>query len=431
VCASPAALGAQQNSTQDAAEAAEEAAAIEHADTARAALVQPPGTKRSAAAEIVRAPFRLFVGTLAVAGGVVYGAYKALDHMGLVRMVEGANRDFEAADIKVRPDFIGTRSGVGITARWNGSGTPLFLEGGYSIRGYQLARGGLSFGDTLNGLELGAGHHKLTQLHFWGIGPEATADDRSDFGYTVRDVSAAGRVRVLPHVRLSVGGGWEQYTAARGTDGSRPDLHDTFAGALPSGAVGTERFASLSGQLDIDVTRVVRGDRLSGVRALGGWSGYRGLSDTDAEFQIGSADLRAYVPVSQRHELALRGMAVDVLGERGNGVPLYLLPRLGSTEGLRGQRGWRYRDHAVLAAMAEWRYQVWWHPGDPEYRVDAFIFADHGAVGPSLGDIEGPDFVTTPGIGLRFLDRGIAQVETFFAFGGDDPKAGLKFRASF
>jgi hypothetical protein len=125
-------------------------------------------------------------------------------------------------------------------------------------------------------------------------------------------------------------------------------------------------------------------------------------------------------------------MATEVFREEGDGVPLYLLPRLGSTEGLRGFRGWRFRDRAVLTAMAEWRYQVWWHPGDPQYRVDAFLFADHGAVGSSLDAIERGDFVTTPGIGLRFLDRGIAKLETFVAFNGDDRiKGGVKMRASF
>jgi hypothetical protein len=349
----------------------------------------------------------------------------------VVSMVQNMNRDFEAADIKVRPAFIGNRSGVGISARWSGSGTPLFLEGGYSLRGYQLARGGLSFGDTLNGLELAAGHHKLTQIHFWGIGPDASMDDRSDYGYTRREASANGHLRLFPHVRVSAGGGWDEYTGERGNDAARPDLQDTFAGDLPFGAIGTERFARVEGELDVDFTSIVRGDRLSGVRALAGWSGYRGLSDTDSDFQIGSGDLRVFVPISQRHELALRGLASEVFAERGEGIPLYLLPRLGSSEGLRGQKGWRYRDRAMIAAMAEWRYQVWWHPGDPTYRVDAFVFADHGAVGPSLGDIEGPDYVTTPGIGLRFLDRGIAEVETFLAFGGDKPRAGLKLRASF
>lgn len=426
--AAPAALSAQQN---DSVEDAGEAAAIAHADSIRAALVQPPGDRHSPASLLARAPFRLFAASVATVGVAGYGFYRLLSHFGAVQAAKDVNRELEAIDIKLRPDFIGNRSGVGMSARWGGSGTPLFLEGGYSLRGYRLARGGVSFGDTLNGLELSAGHHELTQIHFWGIGPDARMEDRSDFAQTRRDVTAAARARVLPHVRVSLAGGWEQDEVGRGEDSGRPDLQDTFEGALPFGAVGAERWAHLNGQVDVDFTAVVQSDRLRGVRALAGWSGYRGVSDTDADFQVGSADLRAYFPVTARHEIALRGLASEVFAESGDGVPFYHLPRLGSTEGLRGMRGWRFRDRAVLAGMAEWRYQVWWHPGDPEYRVDAFVFADHGAVGPSLGDIGRSDFVTTPGIGLRFLEHGIARVEAFLATGGEDLRASVKLRASF
>src|SRR5207302_4558330 len=104
----------------------------------------------------------------------------------------------------------------------------------------------------------------------------------------------------------------------------------------------------------------------------------------------------------------------------------YYVPGLGSTQGLRGQKGWRYRDLAMLAAQGEWRYQVWWSPMNPRDRIDAFAFVDHGAVGPSLRAIAQDSFITTPGIGLRFVSRGVAKVETFLAFGGDKPRAGLK-----
>jgi hypothetical protein len=430
VCVSPGALAAQ-NDAQNTAEEAAAAAAIAHADSVRAALVQPEGRKWSPVAALVRAPFRVLAGTLAVVGGAGYAAYGFLNHIGAIDMVKDANRSFEAADMEVGPDFIGNRSGLALHARWNGSGTPLFVEGAASPRGYRLARGGLAFGDTLTGAELAAGYHKLTQIHFWGLGPDAVVEDRSDFGYTRRELAGSGWIGLMPHVRVGILGGWEEDEGLRGNDPSRPDVQDQFVEALPFGALGTDRFAHVGGSIDLDFTAIGRSDRLRGVRALGSWTGYRGLSDTDSEFQIGTGDLRLYLPVVTRHELALRGLAIETFGEEGFGVPLYHMPRLGSSEGLRGVRGWRYRDRSVVSAMAEWRYQVWWHPGDPQYRVDAFVFADHGAVGSSLGSIGRDDFITTPGIGLRFLDRGDAKVETYLAFGGDDTRVSLKLKASF
>jgi hypothetical protein len=430
VWASPVALAAQSNgSTQD---AADEAAAIAHADSARAALVQPPGTKPSGAARLVRMPFRAFGATIGVVAGVGYGAYKLLDNLGVIEAGRLINRDLESWDVKVRPRSIGNRSSVAAGVRWRGSGTPLFLEGAYSIRGYQLARGGIQAGDTLTGLELAAGHRKMTQIHFWGTGSDAALADESDYGWTRRDLSGSAWAGLVPHLRVGVEGGVEEDTGERGNDVLKPDVVDQFADALPFGALGTDRFAHAGASLDVDFTSVKsRTEQLHGVRLIGSWSGYRGFDETDAEFHIGSVDVMGYLPVSRQHAFALRGLAHDVFGEEGFGVPLYYLPRLGSTEGLRGQKGWRYRDRSVIATMAEWRYQVWWHPGDPNYRVDAFVFADRAAVGPSLSAIHWEDFKTTPGVGVRFMDHGVGRVEAYLAFRGDKPRAGLKLGASF
>jgi hypothetical protein len=261
---------------------------------------------------------------------------------------------------------------------------------------------------------------------------DAGPETESDYGWTRRDLSGAAWVGLTRHVRLGAEGGWEQNTGARGTDPSEPDVQDQFDAALPFGALSTERFARAKGSLELDLTWIGPTYRqLKGARLITSWSGYRGIDETDSEFQIGSGDLRIYLPISRQHAFALRGLAHRVYGEEGNGVPIYYLPRLGSSEGLRGQKGWRYRDRAVIAGMAEWRYQVWWHPGDPDYRLDAFVFADHGAVGSSLSGIEWEDFKTTPGFGLRFMDHGVGKAETYLAFRGDELKGGVKLGASF
>jgi hypothetical protein len=207
---------------------------------------------------------------------------------------------------------------------------------------------------------------------------------------------------------------------------------DQFSTSLPFGALSTNRFARAGGELDFDFTSIgATYEQVRGARLLTSWTGFRGLGETSSDFQIGSGDLRVYVPFSRQHAVALRGIVHEVFGESGDGVPIYYLPRLGSTEGMRGQKGWRYRDRGVLAASAEWRYQVWWHPGDPHYRLDAFVFADHGAVGSSVRDIAWEDFHTTPGIGLRFMSHGVGKAETYLALRGDKPRVGLKLGASF
>lgn len=167
----PAALAAQQN---DAEKEAEGAAVVARADSARAALVQPAGKKGYSPARLVRLPFQAFGVALTAVVGVGYLGFQALDETGAIALLGKANRDLEALNVKVRPRYIGSRSGPALAARW---------------------RGGLAFGDTLTGVELAASHHRMTQLHFWGVGPDSRPEDRSDYAHTRRELGAVARAR--------------------------------------------------------------------------------------------------------------------------------------------------------------------------------------------------------------------------------------------
>ncbi|MBW3535359.1 MAG: hypothetical protein KY453_09115, partial [Gemmatimonadetes bacterium] len=87
-------------------------------------------------------------------------------------------------------------------------------------------------------------------------------------------------------------------------------------------------------------------------------------------------------------------------------------------------------ENAMLAATLEWRYEVWFHPGDAHLRAEGFAFVDHGGVGPTLDRVD--TFETTPGLGLRFIDRGVSLVEVYAAWGGDrSPRFDIELGATF
>ena len=73
-------------------------------------------------------------------------------------------------------------------------------------------------------------------------------------------------------------------------------------------------------------------------------------------------------------------LATEVFAQGGAGVPLYHMPRLGSGEGLRGQKGWRYRDLAVLAPDAQDKLLSYVWPGNARELENvierALLFAD-------------------------------------------------------
>ena len=421
-------LAAQQNAAEEA-EAAERARAVALADSIRATLVQPEGSKGYSPALLVRAPFQLFGALLGVIAGIGYVGYQALDETGTLDLLNAADRDLEALGVDAGVRNLGSRSGPALFARWRGG--PVFVEAGRSWRGYTLARGGLMVGDTTKGVELVAERRHMNQLHFWGIGPDSDADDKSDYAHTRRELGGMARVRLLPHVRVAAGGAWEEDVTGRGHDAAAPDLQDRFCCTLPYGSTGTDTWARVDAALDLDFTWIGGPYQLHGARLLTEWSGYRGRDGTDSRFQIGSTDLRIFLPLNDRQAFALRGLAMDTFGEEGNGIPLYYLPALGGENGLRGQTSWRLRDKALLAGMAEWRYQIWWHPGDPIYRLDGFAFVDHGAVGSSLDAIAAGDFDTSRGLGIRFVSHGIGKVEGFVALGGDNARVGFNLGASF
>ena len=82
LCA-PAAVRAQAPSDSDG-EADSALVIIARADSARAALVQPPGSRGPSLAHFVRLPFHLFGAGVALAAGVVYLPYQLVQETGLL-----------------------------------------------------------------------------------------------------------------------------------------------------------------------------------------------------------------------------------------------------------------------------------------------------------------------------------------------------------
>lgn len=420
------AVAAQQadRATEDEARAA----AIARADAIRDTLTQPPGRRGVTPQDVVRLPFRglgAAVTALALPPLAVYVVAAAL---GLDEKGAAVYEELREADVRLGPGLIGSRSWPALVVRYEGL-DPLFVEGGASLRGYTLARAGLSFGDTLRGAEVSGTHHRMTQLHTWSLGMDARYADRSDYAHTRLVAGADAWTPVAPHVRMSVGGAWEEDRIGRGHDDARTDLQDApFRDALV-GTAGETAYWRAGGALDLDWTEV-RALQLVGFRGQGRYDVFRGAGDTDSDFHRMGGDARLYLPFTGRHLLALRGMAEDHFAEGGEGVPFHRLAMLGDDDGLRGYSSRRFRDRALLAAMVEWRYEVWFHPGDSPWKVEGFAFVDHGGVGPSLDRVDA--FETTPGIGLRFIDRGLSLVEVYAAWGGDrSPRFDIELGATF
>jgi hypothetical protein len=407
------------------------AAVLARADSARAALVQPAGTYGGVRAmDLIRVPFQLFGATLALG---VYGAGAAfmLAEELLIEPATDVRNRLADVDVNARISTLGTRSWPALVLRYDGA-APFYAEGGYSLRQYEHYEAGVEVGDEALGGVASARYRRMRQPHFWGVGPDSREADRSDFRQDVGGVGASGwwQSPGAPFV-LTGGAAWEtSRVVGRGWDSSYPNTSDVFGGDDLFGLDETTEYLRVGGGATLDGTYVEH-LQVRGYSVGGEWQYYEGLADTESSFHRLAGDARLFVPANERQLLALRVLAEDHLGEDGLGVPFTHLAHLGDEHGLRGYSGRRFRDRALLAAQLEWRYEVYWHPGFQNLRLEGFAFVDSGAVGPEVGAIDLSDFRTTPGLGLRWVQDGDARGEVFLAHGGEGWRAGVSLGRSF
>jgi hypothetical protein len=405
-------------------------AVLERADSARAALVQPPGEYGGVRAmDVIRIPFQLFGATMALGAYGAGAAFMIAEEL-LIEPATDARNHLAEWGIASHAGTLGTRSWPALILRYEGA-DPFYAEAGYSLRQYEHYEAGVELGDDRVGGVFMGRYRRMRQPHFWGVGPDSREEDRSDFSQDLGTVGASGWWRPL-NVPLLVTGGvaWETNRVGGGWDSSYPNTDEVFGSDDVFGLDESTDYVRVDAGATFDRTHVEK-LQVRGLSLGGEWSYYEGVDDTDSRFHRLAGDARAFIPANERQLLAVRLLAEDHIGESGRGVPFTHLAHLGDERGLRGYSGRRFRESALLATQLEWRYEVYWHPGFPDLRLEGFAFVDSGAVGPELGAIDLSDFHTTPGLGLRWVKAGDARGEVFIAHGGEGWRGGISLGRSF
>ena len=103
-------------------------------------------------------------------------------------------------------------------------------------------------------------------------------------------------------------------------------------------------------------------------------------------------DLRKYYPLTKTSTLAFQLMSRNTIGN----VPLREIPRLGSSNLMRGFFTGRFRDLSFTATQGEFRFNIWrW--------IGGATFGSAGLVGESISNYEAKELKYSGGAGLRFL----------------------------
>jgi len=285
----------------------------------------------------------------------------------------------------------------------------------------------------------------MKRLNFFGVGNTSSVDDRADFAMLDRRVGTYAYRRPLGWLAIGarVEGLWPR--TSKGHSPALPSVDDSFAPAdlpgfkLPTNYVYIGAFTNLN-------YPYVRSER---PRRGGDYLAAFGLShDTSGS---GHSFRRLELEAQERFpfagndwQLTLHGRMSSSMAAADQLVPFYLMDTLGGADNLRGFKeaiigsdettstlrsfeSFRFRDNTTLFFQPELRKRV-------ISQVFVSVFADIGAVAPTVRELSGANFHHGVGIALSVFKVNSMAVRLDFAFWGGEghqlfftPGRGLSF----
>lgn len=297
-----------------------------------------------------------------------------------------------------------------------------------SMRGYWLVEGSLAFPTLADGhafAEITARRRNFPQEDFFGLGPESTLSDRTN--YALRETSFGGKVGVSPVSWLRASSDVEYSTPriGSGTDKRSASTEDVFTDRTAPGLFAQPDFLRTGARAVIDYTDEPLRPRVGGRYIVA----VDHFSDRDFDrysFNRWSFELQQYVPiVDGARTLALRALMTSLSPVDGHEVPFYLQPTIGGAYTVRGLTPFRLRDRNALLLQAEYRWEI-----NPF--VSGAIFYDAGKVASGREDLDFSDMKKDYGFGLRMGSSTGVAIRAEMAFGsGEGRRIILRFNNVF
>ena len=236
----------------------------------------------------------------------------------------------------------------------------------------------------------------LTQLNYFGHGPDSPPDGRSEYRLKTTDVVGYGSYRPVRWLTFGATAGrldGPTLSAPTGPfDRDYPDAREMYATDL---AFALDRQPSFAhGTLSVTAdTRNYPDHPTRGGLYQAAFTRYSDLDLNAFSFNRYEAEAAQFVPLLYEGVvLALHGWTAvsDTRGDQT--VPVYLMPSLGGTSLLRGFSNYRFHDRHLAVINAEARVALTMH-------IDTALFVDAGTVAPRVEDLRLAN--TSYGIGFR------------------------------
>lgn len=267
-----------------------------------------------------------------------------------------------------------------------------------SWRGYLKADAVLEFPLMADG-RLAAGvearWQDSTQVNYFGLGPDTSDDQRSQYRLQTMNVVGYARYRPRRWLGLSSRFGWiDRPSVSSPTGPFRPDEPAAQA-AFPHDPAMTivQQPTFLHGEMAITADTRDFPNHLTRGSLYHASAGAYVADEQRYSFQRYEVEGLQALPLFDRAMVVvLHGWGLFTHASPGQEVPFYLMPSLGGSYTLRGYSNYRFHDRHLLLASAESRWSIFTH-------LDGAVFVDAGTVAARVGDL-GLD-KTVYGFGLR------------------------------
>ncbi len=276
-------------------------------------------------------------------------------------------------------------------------------------------------------LELGfaAEQRNLTQVDFYGLGPESDLEDRTSF--RLEDTNIGGSVAFKPvgrFVRAGFQGGILNVNTGAGQRANTPSTEELFSPSVIPGLADQTNFLRGGPFVEFDFR-----DSPTGPRAGSYFSAaYNFFDDRDLgrhDFRELDMEAQQYIPFfAKKRVIVLRARSVFTYADGDQTVPFYLKPWIGGPRELRGFRNYRFYDDNILVLNAEYRWEAF-------SGLDMALFFDAGQVAAKRDRFQLKEMETAAGVGFRFNVRNATFIRLDVAFSHEATRLWIRFGSPF
>ena len=241
-------------------------------------------------------------------------------------------------------------------------------------------------------------YRDYTEEDFYGVGSDAPKEGHAYFGMRDHFLEAVTGYHFSPRFAITLSAGLLETSLGPGADGSLPQLSAQFDSLTAPGLDDPPDEVILTTGAIADL-RDDRRNPHEGSLLMVGLARFEDRNGGPFEFTRAAGDMRFYVPLfTHKHVVAARVLVSVDWPDAGGQVPFYLQSPLGGSRLLRGYPTFRFRDDALAAFSAEYRFE-------PMPKLELAVFYDAGEVAERLSALDLSDLKTAWGGGIRVKSK--------------------------